>query len=122
MNAAGLEARCAKGQCQRPLVPLLVVIALLSANPSWGDDTPPAPETASEVQGAAPTRPSPQPIEEALGEAFDDTGSPLDAVAVDIENAEYAKAEAFLAPYLRAVEAARHRYHPDLVRPLLLLG
>ncbi|MCY3796119.1 MAG: TonB family protein [Gammaproteobacteria bacterium] len=103
-------------------MPVLVVTALLFANPGWSDYGPPAPETASEGQNTTQTPPAPQPIEEALGEAFDDTGSPLDAVAVDIENAEYAKAEAFLTPYLRAVEGARHRYHPDLVRPLLLLG
>ena len=89
----------------------LAVLALLRVQGSWADAAP---------MDDAPTAaiPSGQRIEEALGE----TGSPLDAVAVDIENAEYAKAEAFLAPYLRAVEAARHRYHPDLVRPLLLLG
>ena len=57
-------------------------------------------------------------IEEALGAAT----SPLDAVAVDVENAEYGKAEAFLTAYIRALEAAKHRYHPDLVRPLTLLG
>lgn len=57
-------------------------------------------------------------IEEALGE----TASPLDAVAVDIDNAEYGKAQAFLVPYIRALEAARHRHHGDLARPLTLLG
>ena len=106
------------GRRQRAVVTALAVIALLFAGRGWGDAGQPASELPSEDLGSAPTRPSPQPIEEALGES----GSPLEAVAVDIENAEYAKAEEFLAPYLRAVEAARHRYHPDLVRPLLLLG
>lgn len=121
-NAAGLVAEPRAGWRQPAFVIVLAVTALLLASRGWGDGGQPASEASSEDLGAAPTRPSPQPIEEALGEAFDDTGSPLDAVAVDIENAEYAKAEAFLAPYLRAVEAARHRYHPDLVQPLLLLG
>lgn len=106
------------GRRQRAVVTALAVVALLFASSGWGDDDEPASDAPSEDLGSAPTRPSPQPIEEALGES----GSPLEAVAVDIENAEYAKAEEFLAPYLRAVEAARHRYHPDLVRPLLLLG
>ena len=106
------------GRRQRAVVTALAVIALLFAGRGWGDAGQPASDLPSEDLSSAPTHPSPQPIEEALGES----GSPLEAVAVDIENAEYAKAEEFLAPYLRAVEAARHRYHPDLVRPLLLLG
>ena len=106
------------GRRQRAVLTALAVIALLFASRGWGDAGQPASDLPSEDLNATPTRPSPQPIEEALGES----GSPLEAVAVDIENAEYAKAEEFLAPYLRAVEAARHRYHPDLVRPLLLLG
>ena len=101
---------------------ILAVTALLFARPGWADDAQPAPEATSEELGAAPTPPAPPSIGDALGDALGDAGSPLDAVAVDVENAEYAKAEAFLAPYLRAVEAARHRYHPDLLRPLLLLG
>ncbi len=59
-----------------------------------------------------------QGIEQALGQ----TSSPLDAVVIDIEHAEYEQAQAFLGPYLRALESARHRYHPDLVQPLTLLG
>ena len=63
-------------------------------------------------------RPAAQGIEEALGEA----PSSLDAVALSIEHGEHASAEAFLTSYLRALEAAQHRYHPDMVRPLALLG
>lgn len=118
LNTAGLKAEPGMGRRQRAVVTALAVIALLFAGRGWGDAGQPASDLPSEDLSSAPTRPSPQPIEEALGES----GSPLEAVAVDIENAEYAKAEEFLAPYLRAVEAARHRYHPDLVRPLLLLG
>ena len=118
LKTAGLKAEPGMGRRQRAVLTALAVVALLFASRGWGDDDEPASDAPSEDLGSAPTRPSPQPIEEALGES----GSPLEAVAVDIENAEYAKAEEFLAPYLRAVEAARHRYHPDLVRPLLLLG
>ena len=64
------------------------------------------------------TRTASERIEEALGER----ASPLDAVAVDVQNAEYDKAEAFLTAYIRALEAARHRYHADLVRPHILPG
>lgn len=110
------------GRCQRAALTALAVIALLCAGTGWGDEPQPESATPSEALDEAPSPPAPQPIEEALGEAVGETGSPLEAVAIDIENAEYAKAEAFLAPYLRAVEAARHRYHPDLLRPLLLLG
>ena len=85
------------GRRQRAVVTALAVIAVLFASRGWGDDGQPASDLPSEDLGSAPTRPSPQPIEEALGES----GSPLEAVAVDIENAEYAKAEAFLTPYLR---------------------
>ena len=124
VNAAGLEAGAPTGWRHPACVIALALMALLPANRGWGGDGQPAlPASTEEGPGLgdatpAPARPSPQAIQEALGE----TGSPLEAVAVDIENAEYAKAEAFLQPYLRAVEAARHRYHPDLVRPLLMLG
>ena len=109
-----------QGGAQRGRACLLVlaVLALLRAQSGWAGDAQTAPG-ASPAESAPPAaNPSGQRIEEALGE----TDSPLEAVAIDIENAEYAKAEAFLTPYLRAVEAARHRYHPDLVQPLLLLG
>ena len=122
LRAAGFEAKPRAGWRQTAFATVLAVMALLFARGGWGDGGQPAGEATSEDSGSAPTRPASQPIEAALGEALGDAGSPLDAVAVDIENAEHAKAEAFLAPYLRAVEAARHRYHPDLVRPLLLLG
>ena len=121
-NAAGCGAPLRRDWRQPAFVMILAVTALLFASPGWGDGEQPMPNAPSEDLGAAATPASPQSIGDALGETFDDADSPLDAVAVDVENAEYAKAEAFLAPYLRAVEAARHRYHPDLVRPLLLLG
>lgn len=63
-------------------------------------------------------RPAAQGIGEALGEA----PSSLDAVALSIEHGEHESAETFLISYLRALEAAQHRYHPDMVRPLMLLG
>lgn len=80
-------------------------------------------ETASkaaqfEQSAAAQDATASERIEEALGE----TASPLDAVAVDVQNAEYGKAEAFLTAYIRALEAAKHRYHADLVQPHILLG
>ncbi len=96
----------------------LGVLAVLHAHGGWAGAGQPVPRALPEdAQPAAASR-SVQRIEEALGEA----ASHLAAVAVDIENAEYAKAEAFLTHYLRTVEAAHHRYHPELVRPLLLLG
>ena len=128
LNAAGMQAEPRTGWRQRAFVIALAVMAVPVANFGWGDDGQPALEAPSddgastEDSGFTPDRPSPQPIEEALGEFSAEMASPLEAVAVDIETAEYAKAEAFLSSYLRAVEAARHRYHPDLVRPLLLLG
>ena len=76
-----------------------------------------APQAAASAQ-EPPVAASIERIEEALGE----TGSPLDAVAVDIDNAEYEKAQTFLSAYIRALKAARHRHHGDLARPLILLG
>ena len=122
LNTAELEAKPRMGRRPGAVVTALALIALLVTATGWGDAVPPASAAPSDGLDPAPIRPAPQPIEEALGEAGGETQSPLEAVSVDIENAEYAKAEAFLAPYLRAVEGARHRYHPDLVRPLLLLG
>ena len=118
------EAGQGRAQRSRALAFALGLLALLPAAGGLAIDpeSSPAAAAAGDAPSAkGPTAPHLQPgesIEEALGEAE----SPLEAVAVDVENAEYAKAEAFLVPYLRAVEAARHRYHPDLVRPLLLLG
>ena len=76
-----------------------------------------APQAAASAQ-EPPVAASIERIEEALGE----TGSPLDAVAVDIDNAEYEKAQTFLSAYIRALKAAHHRHHGDLARPLILLG
>ena len=68
--------------------------------------------------GAVATAASTEGIGEALGEA----ASPLDTVAFNIEHGEYQDAEEFLDHYIRAIESAHHRYHPDLVAPLTLLG
>ena len=92
----------------------------------------PAEETAAEsVHGEAGTNAEPVsvtaeapppdaivPIEEAL----DEESGPLDSVAFSIEQAEYDGTEEFLERYIRAIETAHHRYHPDLVEPLILLG
>ena len=68
---------------------------------------------------AADQAPAPAvPIEEALEEE----SGPLDSVAFSIEQAEYEGTEEFLERYIRAIEAAHYRYHPDLVEPLTLLG
>ena len=85
-----------------------------AAEPQAQADAAPPAASAGEPSAAAPM----ERIEEALGDA----SSPLDAVAVDIDNAEYGKAQAFLVPYIRALEAARHRHHGDLAKPLTLLG
>ncbi len=81
-------------------------------------ETPPRTVAQPAQYGTAQNETASERIEEALGER----ASPLDAVAVDVQNAEYDKAEAFLTAYIRALEAARHRYHADLVRPHILLG
>ena len=109
-----------QGGAQRGCACLLAfaVLALLHTHSGWAEEAQSASDVTPEDGPPAAASPAGQLIEEALGEKE----SPLGAVAIDIENAEYAKAETFLTPYLRAVEAARHRYHPDLVRPLLLLG
>ena len=67
---------------------------------------------------AAETADSVQRIDEALEEAV----TPLDDVAFSIEQGEYQGTEEFLGHYISAMERAHHRFHPDLVRPLTLLG
>ena len=57
-----------------------------------------------------------------IEQALDEPVTPLDSVAFGIEQAEYEGAEEFLDHYIRAMESAHHRYHPDLVKPLTLLG
>ena len=59
---------------------------------------------------------------EAIEEALEEAATPLDAAAFGLEHGEYEGAEEFLERYVSAVESAHHRYHPDLVRPLSLLG
>ena len=57
-----------------------------------------------------------------LEAALDEAPGPLDSVAFSIGQAEYEGTEEFLERYIRAIESAHHRYHPDLVEPLSLLG
>ena len=59
---------------------------------------------------------------ETIEEVLDEPSTPLDSVAFSIEQGEYEGSEEFLERYIRAVESAHYRYHPDLVRPLTLLG
>ncbi len=59
---------------------------------------------------------------EAIEEAFDEPAGPLDSVAFSIDQGEFVGTVAFLERYIRAVESAHHRLHPDLVEPLTLLG
>ena len=59
---------------------------------------------------------------EGIEEALDEAATPLDSVAFGIEQGEYEGTEEFLGHYIRAIESAHHRYHPDLVKPLTLLG
>lgn len=78
---------------------------------------------ASEEEPAepAPATASPQSTER-IEEALDEATTPLDSVAFSIEHGELQGTEEFLNRYISAVESAHHRYHPDLVRPLILLG
>jgi TonB family protein len=100
-----------------------VLGAIVLAGPTYGGEAPagtpvevpaaPVP-AAAEQATAAPL----ESIEEVLGE----TPSPLDQVDASIADAEFEAAEQFLTSYIRTVEQAHHRYHPDLVRPLTQLG
>ena len=76
--------------------------------------------------GARPGEPAPATTApdstERIEEALDEAATPLDAVAFSIEHGEFEGAEQFLEHYINALESAHHRYHPDLVRPLTLLG
>ncbi len=59
---------------------------------------------------------------ETLEQALGDSASPLDAVAIDIEQQEYQRASDFLEGYIESQATSSHRYHDDLARPWLLLG
>ena len=76
---------------------------------------------ASEEEPAAPApaTASPQSTER-IEEALDEAVTPLDSVAFSIEHGELEGTEEFLNRYISAVESAHHRYHPGLVRPLIL--
>jgi tetratricopeptide (TPR) repeat protein len=58
------------------------------------------------------------PLEDALPA---DAG-PLDRVARQIEAREYRESINWLESHIETIEAASHRFDPDLVRPLTLLG
>ena len=60
--------------------------------------------------------------DQAIDEALDEPASTLDSVAFSIEQGEFDGTVEFLERYIRAIESARHRFHPDLVEPLSLLG
>ena len=89
---------------------------------AWGLLMPPLHGMAAAAEPPAGPEPPAKAAVERIEQALGETASPLDAVAVDIDNAEYEKAQAFLNPYIRALEAARHRHHGHLARPLTLLG
>ena len=100
--------------------PWAACLALLAEAPALGNpspafEEPPLAGTSSPSQGNPLAA---EGIEEALQEAT----SPLSSAALNIEHGEHESAEVFLASYLRALEAAHHRYHRDMVRPLALLG
>lgn len=59
---------------------------------------------------------------EGIEEALQETATPLDSVAFSIEQGEFQGTEEFLERFVRALESAHHPYHPELVRPLTLLG
>ena len=91
------------------------------ADAADGPGTEPLAESSGGTADSAPDMPPPdsqQRIEAALAEP----ASPLDAVAFSIGQGEYEGTEEFLERYIRAVESAHHRHHPDLVEPLSLLG
>ena len=86
-------------------------------------------ETAPDQSNALPdsTPDSPQPGTppanyEAIDDALDQPASPLDSVAFSIDQGEFAGTVEFLERYIRAIESAHHRLHPNLVEPLTLLG
>ncbi len=77
-----------------------------------------AAEEVAETSEALPEQPPIETIEDAL----DQPSSPLDSIAESIANTEYDDAQEFLIRFIRAIENAHHRFHPDLARPLTLLG
>lgn len=91
-------------------------LALLAGAPAFGNPFL-ALEDAPSTGNASPSLAA-EGIEEALEEA----ASPLNSAALSIEHGEHESAKALLVSHLRTLEATRHRYHLDMVRPLALLG
>ncbi|MEZ5560782.1 MAG: hypothetical protein R3E86_19830 [Pseudomonadales bacterium] len=60
--------------------------------------------------------------EESLGDILGEVADPLDQVESQIQVQEYGPAINWLESYIDEVERATHRYAPELVRPLTLLG
>ena len=81
-------------------------------------DAPGVGDVTVRIGADSPPPDSTVPLEEAL----DEESGPLDSVAFSIEQSEYEGTEEFLERYIRAIETAHYRYHPDLVEPLTLLG
>ena len=119
--ATSLQSRAGRRRGCLLLVQAVVLLALPLPGAAGAAELKARPEAAA-PQAAAAGKSSVAAAIERIEEALGATASPLDAVAVDIDNAEYGKAQAFLVPYIRALEAARHRHHGDLARPLTLLG
>ena len=106
-------AALAAGEAAAPPVPIG------AGGPGAASGIPPAADT-----GAPANTPAAQPADALvpLEAALDEASGPLDSVAFSIGQAEYEGTEEFLERYIRAIETAHHRYHPDLVDPLILLG
>ena len=119
--ATSLQSRAGRRRGCLLLVQAVVLLALPLPGAAGAAELKARPEAAA-PQAAAAGESSVAAAMERIKEALGATASPLDAVAVDIDNAEYGKAQAFLVPYIRALEAARHRHHGDLAKPLTLLG
>ncbi len=93
----------------------------ISPPPAWTDEpdsdavTDAVTDVQTDVQADVPTPPL------ATLEATDDTAD-FGYLAQQIDAGEAARAEVDLKSIIAAIESEHHRYHPDLVEPLTLLG
>ena len=110
-NRANSDFARAFSDCSRAFSALFGLLALVYVPTSIAAE---AAETPEAVVERAPI--------ETIEDALDQPASPLDSVAERIANTEYDEAEEFLTRFIRAIEVARHRFDPDLARPLTLLG
>lgn len=125
-SSAGWSPRCVTLTLACTLCLTVVPGSLVATEPPVADATadatadPVATDDATAID-ATPAA-DPPPAAQTIGEALGTQGSELDRIETQIEAREFDAAARWLEAHLVEIESATHRYDPELVRPLVLLG